>query len=55
MAPKFRGGSDDFLDDEEFGRKGKGRPRKKSASALPVYDPLKLIWPAAPSLLVAGM
>lgn len=41
MVPKFRGGSDDFLDDEEFGRKGKGKPKKKSGQNAGLLDPSK--------------
>lgn len=39
MSPKFRGGSDDFLDDEEFGRKGQGKPKKKSGQKSGLLDP----------------
>src|ERR1700758_2630938 len=41
MSPKFRGGSDDFLDDEEFGRSAKGKPKKKSGQKSGLLDPSK--------------
>ena len=59
MAPKFNGGSDDWLDDEESRGQGRSGPKKKKpekgAIALPAEDANATVAEVFPDLCRARM